>query len=120
MRRFVWLLSLAAGVAVAVAACAGMGGYGGGAPTTYEVWIPDQGYDKVIIYTVNEGDGEVKIAKSGEIALAPPSAQPTVAPHILLFGPGYLRAYVAGVRAGGMFGGKGTERGRSAVITDMA
>jgi YVTN family beta-propeller protein len=75
----------------------------GGPPRTYEVWVPEQGYDKIIIYSVTEGDGEVKITKSGEIALAPPGPQPTVAPHILLFGPGYKRAYVAGVRAGGMF-----------------
>ncbi len=102
MKRFIWNLGLAAAVAAVVAACAGMSGYGG-APTTYEVWIPDQGYDKIIIYTATEGDGEVKIAKSGEIALAPPGPQPTVAPHILLFGPGYKRAYVTGVRAGGMF-----------------
>ncbi len=102
MRKFVGVVGLAVAVAVGVAACAGMGGYGGGAPTTYEVWVPDQGYDKVLIYAVTEGDGEVKITKSGEIALAPPGPQPTVAPHILLFGPGYTRAYVAGVRAAGM------------------
>lgn len=52
---------------------------------------------------MTEGDGEVKLAKSAEIALAPPRPQPTVAPHIVPFGPGYKRAYVAGVRAGGMF-----------------
>ncbi len=102
MRKFLWVLGLAAAAAAVAAACAGMGGPSG-APTTYEVWIPDQGYDKVIIYTATEGDGEVRIAKSGEIALAPASAQPTVAPHILLFGPDYKRAFVAGVRANGMF-----------------
>jgi YVTN family beta-propeller protein len=75
----------------------------GGPPRTYEVWVPEQGYDKIIIYSVTEGDGTVNISKSGEIALAPPGPQPTVAPHILLFGPGYKRAYVTGVRAGGMF-----------------
>jgi YVTN family beta-propeller protein len=103
MRRFVWILALGIVTAAVVAGCAGMARFFGIAPTTYEVWIPDQGYDKILIYTVAEGDGEVKITKSGEIALAPPSPQPTVAPHILLFGPGYKQAYVAGVRAGGMF-----------------
>ncbi len=101
MRRIMWVLGLA--VAAVLAGCAGMGEYGSYGTTRYEVWVPDQGYDKIMIYAVTEGDGEVKIAKSGEIALAPPSAQPTVAPHILLFGPGYKRAYVSGVRAGGMF-----------------
>ena len=103
MRRFVGTLTLAVAVASLVAACASMPEFLGGPPRTYEVWIPEQGYDKIIIYSVTEGDGEVKITKSGEIALAPPGPQPTVAPHILLFGPGYKRAYVAGVRAGGMF-----------------
>lgn len=103
MRRSVWALGFAGVAAAIIAACGGMGDYGSGAPTTYEVWIPDQGYDKIHIYTATEGDGEVRIAKSGEIALAPPGPQPTVAPHIVLFGPGYKRAFVAGVRAGGMF-----------------
>lgn len=103
MRRFVGTLTLAVAVASLVAACASMPEFLGGPPRTYEVWVPEQGYDKIIIYSVTEGDGEVKITKSGEIALAPPGPQPTVAPHILLFGPGYKRAYVAGVRAGGMF-----------------
>ena len=103
MRRSLGVVGLAVVAAAIIAACAGMGDYGGGAPSTYEVWIPDQGYDKILIYTATEGDGQVRIAKSGEIALAPPSAQPTVAPHILLFGPDYKRAFVAGVRAGGMF-----------------
>ncbi|MBI3015567.1 MAG: YncE family protein [Candidatus Tectomicrobia bacterium] len=103
MHSWVWGVVLAVAAAALVTACAGLGGYGVGAPKSYEVWIPDQGYDKVIIYTATEGDGEVRISKSGEIILAPPGPQPTVAPHILLFGPGYKRAYVAGVRAGGMF-----------------
>jgi len=102
MRRFVGAVGLATAVAALVAGCADMAKFVGITPTTYEVWIPDQGYDKIIIYNVTEGDGTVNISKSGEIALAPPGPQPTVAPHILLFGPGYKRAYVAGVRAAGM------------------
>ena len=102
MRRFVGAVGLAIAVAALVAGCADMAKFVGITPTTYEVWIPDQGYDKIIIYNVTEGDGTVNISKSGEIALAPPGPQPTVAPHILLFGPGYKRAYVAGVRAAGM------------------
>jgi len=100
MRRLVRVLGLVAVTAV-LAGCAAMERMA--APTSYEVWVPDQGYDKILIYGVTERDGEVKIAKSGEIALAPPGAEPTVAPHIVLFGPGYKRAYVSGVRAGGMF-----------------
>ena len=99
-RGIVWVLGLVAVTAV-LAGCAAMERMA--APTRYEVWVPDQGYDKILIYAVTEGDGEVKITKSGEIALAPPGAEPTVAPHIVLFGPGYKRAYVSGVRAGGMF-----------------
>lgn len=87
-------------MSAAMAGCTGMATV---APKTYEVWIPDQGYDKVHIYSVNEGDGMLKVTKSSEIALAPPGKEPTVAPHILLFGPDYKRAYVAGVRAGAMF-----------------
>lgn len=102
MRKNVWMLGVAVAAAAAVASCAGMGGYGPAAPTAYEVWIPDQGHDKILIYAVTEGDGTVQITKSGEIALAPAGREPTVAPHILLFGPGYKRAYVAGVRAAGM------------------
>ncbi len=103
MRRHVTILTLAILTAVMGAGCAEVRQSIGITPTTYEVWVPDQGYDKILIYSVTEGDGDVKISKSGEIALASPSPEPTVAPHILLFGPGYKRAYVAGVRAGGIF-----------------
>ncbi|MGH2397846.1 MAG: YncE family protein, partial [bacterium] len=101
MRRIVRMLGLVTAIAI-LSGCAAVQRMAGISPA-FEVWIPDQGYDKVHIYAVTEGDGEVKVAKSGEIALAPPGPQPTVAPHILLFGPGYKRAYVAGVRAGAMF-----------------
>jgi len=103
MRRLATILTLAILTAVMGAGCAQVRQSIGMTPTTYEVWIPDQGYDKILIYSVTEGDGDVRISKSGEIALASPSPEPTVAPHILLFGPGYKRAYVAGVRAGGIF-----------------
>jgi DNA-binding beta-propeller fold protein YncE len=103
VRRFLWAPVLSVVVAAMMLAAAGMESHGASGPSTYEVWLPDQGLDKVVIYAVSETEGGVTIARSGEIALAPPSAQPTAAPHILLFGPGYKRAYVAGVRAGGMF-----------------
>jgi YVTN family beta-propeller protein len=103
MRRLVAILGLGMLMLVIGAGCAEVKQFIGITPTTYEVWIPDQGYDKILIYSVTEGDGTVNISKSGEVALAPAGPQPTVAPHILLFGPGYKRAYVAGVRAGGMF-----------------
>lgn len=102
MRRIVRMLGLVTVIAI-LSGCAAVQRMAGVSPAGFEVWIPDQGYDKVHIYAVTEGDGTVQIAKSGEIALAPPSKEPAVAPHILLFGPGYKRAYVSGVRAGGMF-----------------
>jgi len=103
MRRLVWVLVVVVAAAGLAAACGMPGTYLGQAPPkTYEVWIPDQGYDKVIIYSVREDNGAVTLTKSGEVALAPPGPQPTVAPHIILFGPGYKRAFVAGVRAAGM------------------
>ena len=98
MRRLVWVLVVVVAAAGLAAACGMPGTYLGQAPPkTYEVWIPDQGYDKVIIYSVREDNGAVTLTKSGEVALAPPGPQPTVAPHIILFGPGYKRAFVAGV-----------------------